>query len=404
MDHEPAGKPRPSDRQITERLIAEIAFTAPRADVHRRRVRELAGRPEVAAVFSAMLVSEVATVWRRGWQPAELVRAVRREVDEDCARLVRDTVAEEARGYAAARLDDRWRAQLKDIGADSGPEGGPFGGQRGDAEAVLSRALSVLTYLRRLPELPFAGPLPGEARPESPARARGPVDQRMLDRVRALLAKAESTTFPQEAEAYTAKAQELMARHSIDLALLAARTGGRDEPAVRRVLVDNPYEASKTMLLQVVASANNCRAVWSRNYGFSTVMGFPADLDSVELLFTSLLVQAIKAMTQTGPHQDRYGRNNTRSFRQAFLTAYAHRIGERLSGAAEDAVREAQTETTMDLLPVLKARADQVQERFTALFPRLETQTVTVRNAEGWAQGRAAADRADLHGRSAVQR
>jgi hypothetical protein len=42
------------------------------------------------------------------------------------------------------------------------------------------------------------------------------LDQRMLDRVRALLAKAESTDFPQEADAFTARAQELMARHRID--------------------------------------------------------------------------------------------------------------------------------------------------------------------------------------------
>ena len=37
-------------------------------------------------------------------------------------------------------------------------------------------------------------------------------DEKVLGRVRALLAKAESTTFPEEAEALTAKAQELMAR------------------------------------------------------------------------------------------------------------------------------------------------------------------------------------------------
>jgi hypothetical protein len=40
--------------------------------------------------------------------------------------------------------------------------------------------------------------------------------------VRALLAKAESTTYPEEADALTAKAQELMARHSIDRAMLDA--------------------------------------------------------------------------------------------------------------------------------------------------------------------------------------
>ena len=48
--------------------------------------------------------------------------------------------------------------------------------------------------------------------------------QGVLDKVRALLAKAESTTFDAEAEAFTAKAQELMARHRIDRAVFEARS------------------------------------------------------------------------------------------------------------------------------------------------------------------------------------
>ena len=51
----------------------------------------------------------------------------------------------------------------------------------------------------------------------------------MLDKVRALLAKAESTEFPEEAGALTSRAQQLMARYSIDHALLAAQTGSRGE-------------------------------------------------------------------------------------------------------------------------------------------------------------------------------
>jgi hypothetical protein len=42
--------------------------------------------------------------------------------------------------------------------------------------------------------------------------------------VRALSAKAESTSFEHEADALTAKAQEFMARHAIDEAV--AQTGG----------------------------------------------------------------------------------------------------------------------------------------------------------------------------------
>lgn len=117
----------------------------------------------------------------------------------------------------------------------------------------------------------------------------------MLAKVRGLLAKAESTEFPEEAEALTAKAQQLMARHSIDAALLDAERDTRQVPGGVRVGVDAPYEEPKVHLLQAVAQANRCRTVWSRNLGFSTVVGFAADVRAVELLYTSLLVQAQSA-------------------------------------------------------------------------------------------------------------
>jgi hypothetical protein len=340
------------------------------------------------------LQAAVLDAWQRGWQPAELVRVMRRRATPRHAAIVVDAIAAQMREYPAATVDDRWTAQLTEIEArvtwtaDDGLLQW-WALREGVGEPQILQIVGrVLADLHYLPKLPFAGPLPGQYRPGAPAR---PVDQRMLDRVRALLAKAESTTFPEEAEAYTAKAQELMARHSIDFALLVARGGARDEPAVRRLAVENPYEAPKTLLLQAVAGANRCRAVWMKEFGFVTVMGFPADLDSVELLFTSLLVQAVRAMTQSG--------NSAPSFRRSFLTSYAHRIGERLTETTEKVTQSAKP----DLLPVLKKRTEEVDARFSEAFPAIRRQAVNVSNRQGWAEGRAAADRADLHGRSAVR-
>jgi hypothetical protein len=61
----------------------------------------------------------------------------------------------------------------------------------------------------------------------------------------------------------------------------------REEPSGRRIPVDSPYEEPKGALLNVIALANRCRGVWSKDVGLMTVIGFPADLDAVELLFTS---------------------------------------------------------------------------------------------------------------------
>jgi len=97
--------------------------------------------------------------------------------------------------------------------------------------------------------------------------------------------------------------------------------------------------------------------VWYKSPGMSAVIGFPADLDAVELLFTSLLVQANTAMLRAGAKRDQYGRSRTRAFRQSFLMSYAIRIGERLAGAAGDAERQVAAEAPgRNLLPVLAAR------------------------------------------------
>jgi hypothetical protein len=51
-----------------------------------------------------------------------------------------------------------------------------------------------------------------------------------------------------------------------------------------------------------VASANRCRTVWAENLGFVTVVGAETELNVVELLTTSLLVQANRAMPDAGRH------------------------------------------------------------------------------------------------------
>lgn len=189
-------------------------------------------------------------------------------------------------------------------------------------------AIELLHLLQHVPRLERLCPLPGTARAGASA-AGSDADERILGKIRALLAKAESTEFPDEAEALSARAQELMAKHSIDHALLAAHSGSKDSPAARRLPVDTPYESPKATLLHAVAQANRCRSVWQKAIGMSTVVGFPSDLDAVELLYTSLLVQANTVMLREGAKKDAYGRSRTRAFRQSFLVAYAYRIGVR---------------------------------------------------------------------------
>ncbi|MFC4999864.1 DUF2786 domain-containing protein [Dactylosporangium cerinum] len=382
---------------------------------------------EVDPALFAALQSACKRLFERGWQPGELHRVVGRRGTVPHTVLVTDAVAAHLRGFRPATVDPRWRAQADALGATVWwPADNVYFDRlparwRVDRIEILDTVLVLLGILRTLPAIEVLIPVPGTAvaapaskKAGTKAGATKAVDVRLLDRVRALLAKAESTTYPAEAETYTAKAQELVARHSIDEALLVARGGATGAssmvvPFARRIGVDHPYESEKASLLDAVARANRCHAVWSPELGFATVFGFDSDIDAVDLLHTSLLVQANRAMSAAEPlgvqANGKAGRARLKTFRQSFLVGFAVRIGERLTQASEAAVQDTMKGTVedtdaspQDLLPVLAARDAQVRETMERVFPRtVRGRGTRVDSDEGWDSGRAAADRAALH-------
>lgn len=351
-----------------------------------------AGTPVLARArrrIDQLLVS----LWEHGWTPVDVVHITSRRLTAQHEHLVRDAVVADGRRRAlgGAPPHDRWQAQL-DLLSDMRMQDS-VGRSASDVRVMVD----VLAVLSRLPVIPFVMPGPGQA-PVSDAVTTARMDQRMLARVRGLLAKAESTQFGEEAEALTAKAQELIARHAIADALLHT-TDDTGAPSVRRVPVDSPYADAKVALVSVIADANRCRAVHSPDLGWVTLVGYDGDLDGVELLGASLLAQAANAMARQGPRRQRDGRSTTRSFRRAFLFGFADRIGERLCAAAEGEVL-ATGAARARLLPVLATRNDRVHDAVTATFPQLERRTTQISNPTGWSAGQAAADLADLAART----
>jgi hypothetical protein len=225
-----------------------------------------------------------------------------------------------------------------------------------------------------------------------PAQAAHP----KLAKVRALLAKAESTPFEEEAEALSAKAQELIARYALERFVAQGSARSEDNhPQVRRLWLDTPYVLAKASLVHAVASANRCRAAGSKRFGFSVVVGAVQDLEAVELLVTSLLVQADVAMLRHASRARDAAR--TRSFRQSFLLAYADRIGQRLRLANDQAVATSEADR---LLPALLEHDAAVTDAFEAMVPHQVAAGPSVASAEGWSAGTVAADlaRLEVHG------
>lgn len=330
-----------------------------------------------------LLLSDLtAIVVDRGWTPSDLAEIVRREAGDAAVPLAVGLVSAHTARFPAAQVAPTWRADLHGAG--------PAAALQLDGPDGMAAALRLALLLSHLPHLAAVLPPPGDA---GGAAHAAPADQKLLAKVQALLAKAEATEFDEEAEALSAKAQELVSRHALDRLLDRAGPDG-DEPVVRRLWIEAPYVLPKAMLVDAVARANRCRSVIAEKMGFCTLIGAPSDLAAVELLVPSLLVQAHSALSRFGRLTDRSGTSRTRSFRASFLTAYASRIGERLaevdSAAASGDTRAGQ------LVPLVQRQRDRVDAACGALFERLTPKAAPVSNAYGWAAGRAAADEALL--------
>jgi hypothetical protein len=406
---EPDGGFEPSAAARAEQLVSDAlqAQVDGQHDVLARCAAQLAQRPgkrgwqrAVERELLASLVRAVTAGWRQGWQPAEMVREIGRQFDSRHARMAIDAAAMEMRNYARAAVAERWQAQLITLGASIwwGSDDRYLEQWRGReqlaTETAVTCALEVLFGLATLPRLGRVCPLPGTARQGAQAAGAGRSGQQGLGRARAMLAKAESAGPPDEAEVLTCRAQDLLAARSMQDALLAAWAApAREAASGRRLLIDGPYEQAKADLLDVLATVNRCRAVWHKNLGLSTVLGFPGDLDAVEALFGSLLAQASTAMLREGSARDELGPSRTRAFRQAFLAAYTQRIGERLADAAAAAERQALAASPdSGLVPVLAARHRMVDEAVGRMFPELARHGLgQARDRQAWLPGRAAA-------------
>lgn len=381
------------------RSLVKLRMEKRDAPSHRNAFARNAARYQQHAI-DGLLKHVVGTLFHTGWTPDDIAQIARRRTSAELADYALQAAAASTRTFTPDAVAPAWLAQVD--GVDDAPGCRAWAD---DQELAWDNArdamIDLLTALASLPSVEPIMPAAGDWKPLVD-EAQG-VDDRILGKVRGLLAKAESTEFDEEAEALTAKAQDLMRTYSIEHALLTEQQeGNRERPEVRRIWIDAPYVDQKASLIDQVGSSNRCRCVFSRELGFITVIGFAADLDTVALLSTSLLFQASRAMRTEGTRRYRDGGSRTRSFRQSFLLAYAMRIGERLREASSETESRIDVEHNGKLLPVLASRDDDVADYTEQIFPSVVARSVHGSDLEGYGAGRSAADKAHIEIRDAI--
>ncbi len=239
---------------------------------------------------------------------------------------------------------------------------------------------------------------------------------KMLERVRRLLAKAEGASTEAERDAYNGKAAELIARYGIEAALLDADQGERQVPGDRVVVLDAPYARDKGSLLAAIAVPLRVQVVMrSRPLGRAGtqlsmhLFGMTADLERVDVLYTSLLVQAAHGLAVARPDDPD---ESVAAYRRSWMHGFATVVQRRLYAAEAAVAAEADErrarprpgdssggERQVSASIVLADRDQLVRQAVESAYPRLGRARTRTLSGSGVADGAAAGRRADLGGR-----
>jgi Protein of unknown function (DUF2786) len=348
-------------------------------------------------VIEERLISRLRVLFAIGWQPLDLAHVVRQQTSPQVANsLIRALQLELEQSPFAAWVPVWWAEQMLQLERIL-PKRDPTA----SVSDALETSLMLLGRLDSLRPISSLSSPPAQwelnanrvVRTTTISEPSSSASTKILATVRSLLAKAEGTDFSAEADAFAEKAQEMMTRHSIDLAMLDERHGAQLTAGVnaRRFHIDEPYAREKVGLLASVGSVNQVRVIFDNRYGLANTVGFAEDLDVTDLLFTSLLLQggqAASALTLQGSKQQ--------TFRRAFWLSFADRIAERLESAKQRATAESTSTYGDALVPMLKERSGAVDARVDELFTNVTSMTTKSVDARGWMAGRDAADLARI--------
>lgn len=227
-----------------------------------------------------------------------------------------------------------------------------------------------------------------------------------LRQIRRLLdLAADERTAEVERERAMNKATELMANHGVtEMMLNAYSRTTTDEIISKPIRLGNPYSSQKSTLLAWIANALTCKTVtWNhgREYHHAEVTGFRSDVERVELLYTSLLLQMFNGAQNVQPNH--WDTTPTATFRKNWMEGFASHVSHRIA-VAEKAARDSyDREHTGTGGPgtalVVVERRTLVEKTFAAKYPRLRKAAKIKRSSRsGRYEGGQAGKRADIGG------
>jgi hypothetical protein len=199
-------------------------------------------------------------------------------------------------------------------------------------------------------------------------------ENKYLDKLAKLLNQAERAATPEEAEAFMQAAQRLSTATAIDLEVArqhVAQKERRETPSMREIPIGERGTRLLFTYVQLflsVAAANDVKCDIAQNSTKVYAYGFASDIDVTQALYSSLLVQMVRASDEylnSGSYKsettsrDLYERDawgyrrwvgteqkpvHRTVARKSFQLSFASQVGQRLRTARREAIAAAEAE------------------------------------------------------------
>jgi hypothetical protein len=181
----------------------------------------------------------------------------------------------------------------------------------------------------------------------------------LMRKIAGLLAKAERTDNPHEAEAFSRKAEQLMIKHGID-ETMARATGTKPKEEIINISMTFPkllLKGRMSVAHSVILGLNSARCYKSGEQTL-IIVGFKTDVENVQTLINSILLQADHALAvwwKDAPERKLLNGGEAIRARRQFLFSFAHTVKNRLTE-----MRSTTEDSTPGSAIVLRSKMDEV--------------------------------------------
>lgn len=222
-------------------------------------------------------------------------------------------------------------------------------------------------------------------------------NQQMMTKVQALLRKAESTNSEAEAELFTNKATELIAKYMLDETVAFNTEQRTNKVVIHEFSFSNPYRVKKEYLAGVVCQAMGAQVVRTTEKTLK-VVAFEGDVEWLKVIVQSLILQAERVIAREKDNV--YG--DKRPWVNSFWLGFANEVSDRLTKQRLETERQ-QKEHEASLGSnstelALRSKELEIASEFKKNFPRVKYTTVSGSSVSGRNAGAHAGSNADING------